>query len=160
MREHDKRTGMMRHLFSLATALLILLLTFAAYAQTSRPVDTLQFGLLDLGMSMAEVRARLGPPAHIKTETRTVLVPRRDGFCWQRHKRDAPLYDVRMTEYERWYYPEGGGNMATVLEFRNGSLDAKTSTGKRRAAKHGDVYPMQDDIPRGCIGRHLPDVHA
>jgi len=39
--------------------------------------------------------------------------------------RDTPAYGVRTMEVEWWYYPEGGGSMATVLEFRDGELYAK-----------------------------------
>jgi hypothetical protein len=94
----------------------------AGAQDTVRPVDTLQFGLLPLGSSQAEVERRLGPPAHVRADTRTVLVPVR-----RRHDRrhDAPAYVPCTTEYEWWYYPEGGGSMATVLEFRDGYLYAK-----------------------------------
>ena len=90
-----------------------------------KPVDTLQFRLLDLGMSTAEVHRRLDPPAPIATETRTVLVPLRGRTGRQRHTHDAPPYIVRTTEVERWYYPEGGGSTAMVPEFRNGELWSK-----------------------------------
>jgi len=101
----------------------VLLGAFAAVsADPARPVDTLQFGLLARGMSQAEVNARLGPPAQVKTETRTVLMPLRTPHA--RH-RDTPAYGVRTMEVEWWYYPEGGGSMATVLEFRDGELYAK-----------------------------------
>jgi hypothetical protein len=93
-----------------------------AFAQESRPVDTTQFGLLQLGMSSAEVHRRLGPPAHVERDTRAALIPLPGRFATRRH---APPYVVRTTEVEWWYYPEGGGSMATVLEFRNGELYAK-----------------------------------
>ena len=94
-------------------------------AQEARPVDTAQFGLLERGMSQAEVVRRLGPPAHVKTDTQTILVPIHDRFEKHRRKHAAPPYVVRTIEYEWWYYPEGGGSMATMLEFRDGELYAK-----------------------------------
>jgi hypothetical protein len=93
-----------------------------ASAEPARPVDTLQFGLLALGMTQDEVHVRLGPPAHVATATRTVLVPLRMPDA---RRRQAPAYGVRTTEVEWWYYPEGRGSMATVLEFHDGELYAK-----------------------------------
>lgn len=104
-------------------AALVACVAAAALAQPSRPVDTLQFGLLDLGMSTAEVHRRLGPPAHVEATTRTALVPVRDRFA--RRKHDAPAYVVRTTEIEWWYYPGGSGMQETRLEFRNGYLWSK-----------------------------------
>jgi hypothetical protein len=103
--------------------LALLALAAVAHAQdAARPVDTLQFGLLLLGSSQAAVARRVGPPARVETDTRTLLVPVRGR---RRHTHDAPAYVVRTTEYEWWYYPAGSGSMATVLEFRDGALYAK-----------------------------------
>jgi hypothetical protein len=106
--------------------LFILALAFAveAAAQPARPVDTLQFGLLQLGSSQAEVQQRLGPPAHIETETRQYWVPVYDRFD-QRKRHDAPRYVMRTLEIERWYYPGTRQLQATLLEFRNGRLHSK-----------------------------------
>jgi Protein of unknown function (DUF2845) len=109
------------HRLLLCTALAAFALAAGASAQdVARPVDTLQFGLLQLGSSQDDVESRLGPPAHVERDTRSVVVPVR-----ARRRHDAPAYVVRTIEYEWWYYPEGGGAMATRLEFRNGALYAK-----------------------------------
>jgi hypothetical protein len=112
--------------FTPRVLLYILLLAQPALAgDASRPVDTLQFGLLSRGMSTGEVYARLGPPAHTRHDTRSALVPFPGRVAHTRRKRDAPAYVVVTTDYEWWYYPAGGGSMATVLEFRDGELYAK-----------------------------------
>jgi hypothetical protein len=111
------------HRILLCTALAAFACVAVASAQdAARPVDTLQFGLLQLGSSQAEVERRLGPPARVETATRSALVPVRDR---DRRRHDAPAYVTRTTDYAWWYYPEGGGSMATVLEFRNGELYSK-----------------------------------
>ena len=109
---------------ALLTLALLAALVAAASAQTARPVDTHAFGLLALGMSQDEVAARLGPPASVERETRTVLVPLVP-LHGERRRDRAPAYGVRTTEVEWWTYPEGGGSMATVLEFHDGELYRK-----------------------------------
>ena len=83
----------------------------APLSQASEPVDTLQFANLDLGLSMTDVEARLGPPQQ-RIALPTVAL--RQGLHYVIATREA------------WLYPGTRQVMATRLVFQNGWLLSKT----------------------------------
>jgi hypothetical protein len=80
---------------------------------TAQPVDTLQFGLLQRGMSRTEVRRRLGPPERVETATEEARVRRGNRMV------------IDKDQLEWWYYPGAYGVPRTRLFFRNGRLVGK-----------------------------------
>ena len=89
-----------------------LLLSHLALA--SKPVDTNQFGFIDLGMSEAEVIQRLGEPARVLGERRTlgkVHTPNGIKFREKRHS--------------TYYYPGTSQIMDTYIMFEDGQVVKK-----------------------------------
>lgn len=77
------------------------------------PINTRQFGLLQLRMSEHDVLRRLGPPASISDI----------GDLEPRFQRGGRV--LRIVQAQTWYYPGNARIPATRLEFHNGVLVRK-----------------------------------
>jgi hypothetical protein len=98
--------------------LVLLFLLFPILVHATEPVDTLQFGLIRIGMSEAEVRRRLGQPAHILRQ------PRPAGKVHTPHDM-APRKKRQYT----YVYPGTSQIMDTFITFEKGVVVDKA---KRR----------------------------
>ena len=98
--------------------LVLLCLLFPHLVHATEPVDTLQFGLIRIGMSEAEVRKRLGQPAQILRQSRPAA------------KVHTPHDTVPRKKGQYTYvYPGNSQIMDTFITFENGVVVDKV---KRR----------------------------
>lgn len=98
--------------------IVLLFLLFPRLVHATEPVDTLQFGLIRIGMSEAEVVKRLGKPAHIlrKPSPASKVYPPPD-----------PV--VRKKRQYTYVYPGNNQIMDTYITFEHGVVVDKV---KRR----------------------------
>jgi hypothetical protein len=82
--------------------------------QTSRPVNTHQFGLLEIGSTQADVLRVLGPPADKVKQGRKERIV---------HLKER--YVQRKVKIETWYYPGSNRLRPTRLVFYDGLLGEK-----------------------------------
>jgi len=98
--------------------LVLLFLLFPHLVHATEPVDTLQFGLIRIGMSEAEVVKRLGKPAHILRKPRTADRVHTPHAMAPRKKRQYT-----------YVYPGNSQIMDTYITFEDGVVVEKV---KRR----------------------------